>query len=154
MFPAGQVVPCHSKITSTFTGNMKITTKIPTCIATVFFLSCLQGTAVSQDRVWNETDGNWSDSSQWNPTDIPNTSAESAVVGGTNAYSVDFDLSSTVIDNLNISNANASLNIDAGSFSRTLTTTGNLLNVGAINLVGAIDFRLWMLMVFSPTKEL
>ena len=87
--------------------------------------------AHGQVRNWNNAlGGNWSLAANWNPTDVPNSTAETASISLAGSYTVTLDASMTIGSYAN-TNATATLNIPTGV---ALATTGGLTNNGVITL--------------------
>ena len=100
-------------------------------------------TAVAQTSDWiNTAGGNWNDSLNWSPANVPDAAGESARINATGSYTVVVN-TSPAIDLLEVLEPNAVVGINPG---QTLTIlSGSLVNDGEVlvNLTGGVsDARL------------
>jgi len=108
-------------------------------IAFLFLLLVLLGpkTDAQTTSYWNGGTGNWSTSSGWNPSEVPNNSGSSTFSVNILAPSsaVSMDVLNVTIDNLTLASAN-SLTINAGNTLSLVSGTSN--NYGAITNNGGL----------------
>ncbi|MBK7403096.1 MAG: hypothetical protein IPJ41_00335 [Phycisphaerales bacterium] len=107
--------------------------------------------AAAQTIQWaSPVNGGWNASGNWNPMNVPDSPAESAVLGLSGAYTVTLDLSPTIA-NLQITNPDTVLRIDAG---RVLTLGGTTLTNRGLILINPQNSGADALLVISSAISL
>ena len=85
---------------------------------------------------WGGTSGNWDSAPNWHNGNVPNNSGESALLGGTNNYNVNYT-SSLTIGGLSITNQLATLSFNTDGTTpqnRALFVNDDVLSNGIINI--------------------
>jgi hypothetical protein len=123
---------------------------------TVAALLVAVSTAPAQIRTWDGFNGGWDDPFNWDPNDVPDTTAETALLGGTSPYTVFFDIAGTnTLGRLIFTNPNATIGIrpnsrlvidqSSNSFFDTANdgtielTSGNFFQRGRIEIIARPD---------------
>src|SRR5262249_11828431 len=94
-------------------------------------LTCLWCAGQAPATDWaSPISGNWNDSANWNPADVPDTPAEVAQIVVAGTYTVELSNPSTQVGGLLLINPNATLSVDEGA--RVRYYGADLTNNGAI----------------------